>query len=422
MHIRRGDDRVPSGYSDLSFASQTYLLRVSVSPRPTEFPLLYSDVNAALGLFKFKLMREGYHQWTGLIVVTATEEYRGNVTMRRKVEDLENDVNYFQISPPGLSPKPEIVPSTSDHIALNHDEDQTLKARAVLPNPYPLPGTPYSINFDPLGPRPLRLNGAEVERAISYIRTAITSKLIRHGNQPLGHGTVEFGHDSTDYEFWISSNPPPLAEGITVNDTIGALDAFQKKMRLEGYWQRYGHFIETTTGRAIGRGTLFRVEHPPGLGGQVEGQNKTLELVPNPYLLPDSDLSIQFAEPGQDLLRNDVTEGILLFRRKVLTYIERHGAGPIPRTLDYTWRSVELRLFSMPLYHRVTLNDTLDILAVYSMKMARERYRSLWGNIILAEQGRQKVVAQVLLGPSGVEGLTAPESATAMAKRTPQLD
>ncbi|KAL8910137.1 MAG: hypothetical protein Q9171_004562 [Xanthocarpia ochracea] len=422
MHIQRGDDRVPSGYSDLSFSSQTYLLRVSVSPRPTEFPLMYSDVNAALGLFKFKLMREGYHEWTGLIVVTATEEYRGNVTVRRKVEDLENDVNGFQVSPPDLSPKPEIVPSTSDHIALNHDEDQKLEARSVMPNPYPLPGTPYSIDFDPLGPRPLRLDGAEVERAISYIRTAIISNIIQQGNQPIGHRTVEFGDDSTDYEFWIGSNPPPLAEGITVNDTIGALDAFQKKMQQEGYWQRYGHFIESTTGRVVGDGTLFRLEPPPGLGGQVHSQNKNLQLVPNPYLLPDSDLSIQFAEPGQDLLRNDVTEGNSLFRRKILTYIEQHGVGPMPRTLEYTWKSVELRLFSMPAYHRVTLNDTLDILAAYSMKMVREGYHSLWGNIILVEHGRQKLVAQVLLGPSGVEGLTTPETATAMAKRTPPLD
>ncbi|KAL8734558.1 MAG: hypothetical protein Q9166_001458 [cf. Caloplaca sp. 2 TL-2023] len=285
-----------------------------------------------------------------------------------------------------------------------------LPARAVLPNPYPMPGTPYSIDFVNPAVQPPPLVAADVDYAISFIREKEETASKQHRDSPMGARSFDFGNLDLAVNFTITSTPPPGSEGMTCNDIFPILDAFSLKMKEEGYRQRFGNITVTDTGVGLGNAVLFP-QPPPN--GKDKIKNKVLLLNPavNPYPLPDSDLSIEFDEPGEALLREDVTQSIILFRRKLNQYIQQHGEGPIPRRLMYSWRSVEFEIFSMPAYDRVTLKNTLDILDAFAMRSAKEEYRSLKGDIIMTEQReRPGVLAQALLGPSGREHLNSPKT------------
>ncbi|KAI4200318.1 MAG: hypothetical protein LQ346_002396 [Caloplaca aetnensis] len=388
-----GDGPAPSGRHRLHYAGRTVgLTIVSFGPALGERAISYKDSIMVLAAIELKMKREGYRERSGDIVTTEAGHRIGHfevvaLPIEARLIDDEETFNTLPRHPRG-SPPPK-----------DENKPLQLQSRAALPNPYSVPGTAISIDFDehddqyPLQP------AAEVESCLHNSLRRITAHIEAHGDGPIPRKPNE-GLEYTFGNLRFAIRSVRADASISYNDTANILWALSSKMRREGYRVRFGDILGAATGYRLGDIWLSR--STPGDEDRVRNRAVRLDPIPNPYPLPHSELSIEFDEPGTSLRRRDVTECIFLARRKVLAHIEEHGEGPMPPGLAYSWRSVEFRLFQMPHQHRVTLNDTLDILAAYAIKEGREGFASLWGTIIPTEHHEQ-VVAQAILGPSANE-------------------
>ena len=272
------------------------------------------------------------------------------------------------------------------------EHSHTLQQLSNLPNPYPMPDSPYSINFqDPgpfLGPQ------SEVETFLGHTFTKVVNHIHRYGDGPLPllFDNV-YGCQIYEGPYGFSVRTP--ANGLTYNDTTHILAAMTLKSRLEGYRERVGDVVETVTGDFQGATALARNELESG------SLNKTSQLdpIPNPFVLSDSDLSIDFEEQMSDLVPNDVVDCIVSARRRITRRISQHGEGRVTiPSIWFVWRSVEFRVFAEQVPRRVTLNDTLNILDAFAIKSGREGFQSRWATIIITQGGQ--IVAQAVLGHS----------------------
>ncbi|KAL8963431.1 MAG: hypothetical protein Q9193_000301 [Seirophora villosa] len=274
-----------------------------------------------------------------------------------------------------------------------------IQTRSLLPNPFPMPGTPYSMDF--LGPQqpPSPLPAAGVERVIANWRNELNAVARHHENEPIGRHVIEKSSPWPGYQLLLISYPPPGGHGLTWSNTVTVLDTLSLKMRVDGYQQRRGEIVNTATGLIEGSVHFFP---QPYLGGR---NNETLQLdaIRDPYPLPNPELTIDFENPGQSLPRSDVTECITLFRRKVTQYVKEHGEGPLPLRLEQDWKGVRFGLFRVTTDHYIGLNDTLDVLAVFTLYMEKNGVRARQGNILMQGQSQLKLVAVALLQPSSIK-------------------
>ena len=295
--------------------------------------------------------------------------------------------SYILVLPWTLTTAQWLEPRTAEG-----EYSRTLQQRSNLPNPYQMPDSPYSIHFQQ--PGPYFESGPEVQKFIDYVLEVITAHIRTWGDDilPRQTGNVH-GLRVRAHPYQFSVLGPEGA--LTYNDTTHILAAFVLKSKLEGYRERPGDLFETATGDPKGIVLLAK----SGFG--VESRNKTLQIgpIPNPYVLPDSDLSVDFDEPLSDLVPNDVFNCIVSARRRVTRQISERGEGPITiPTIWFTWKSVEFRIFAEQVQRRVTLNDTLDILNAFAIKSGLEGFRSRWGSIMVTHGGQ--IIGQVLLGHS----------------------
>ncbi|KAL8917445.1 MAG: hypothetical protein Q9208_007939 [Pyrenodesmia sp. 3 TL-2023] len=247
-----------------------------------------------------------------------------------------------------------------------------LQARSILPNPYPMPDSPYSVDFVPVEERPPPPLPAEgVESAISEFLDQILDDIRVLGNEPVGRGYYEKIKPPRGHDFLLQSYPPPGGQGMTLNDTFNLLVTFRLKMRTDGYQERRADVYNNATGWMEGMGLFY--------AGDSQVLNKTLPLVPNsnPRLLSKSDLAIRFDHPGQSLPQSKVTESINFSRRRVLRYIELHGEGGfMPPKLSLNWKGVRIGIFLLPTGRRLTWSNILDVLAALMSFMEREGFRA----------------------------------------------
>ena len=267
----------------------------------------------------------------------------------------------------------------------------TLQQLSILPNPYPMPDSPYSIHFH--DPGPFLGPGPEVLRFMDYALTRIIIQIEdQGGDRYLPHlAGDEYGYsiENGPYLFGVRT----VRFGLTFNDTTQILAAYTLKMRMEGYRERTSYIFDTATRDIIGTALLER------FGSETGPRNKTLQLgpIPNPFVLSHSDLSLDFQEPMSHLIPNDVVSCIVNARRRVTRRISEHGEGPITiPTIWFTWRSVEFRILAQQVARRVTLNDTLSVLDAFAIKTGHEGFQSRWANIITNPGGQ--MVGQAILG------------------------
>lgn len=278
-----------------------------------------------------------------------------------------------------------------------------------MPNPYPIPGTPYS--FDSTGPSDPIDPQRNVGLLVGYARSKISTHVQEHGDgllpdRPREHGIL---YQLGGVSFHVSPTPIPQQQRITWKDAIAVLDTLFSLMKQDGYRSRRGFIDARDTGLFLGSAYL---------GADVldnEVQNSTLQLhpIPNPYPLPNSDLSVDFDEPGQPLPSNHVFECIFRARRKVVEFIEEHGEGRVPDGLAYRWRSVEFRVFPEQHQRQLTLNDTLKVLTAYGYKNGQEGCRSRWATIVVTGAQPEQIIGTALLGPVVNGGISSHKPATA---------
>ena len=280
-----------------------------------------------------------------------------------------------------------LEPKTAEENSSN-----TLQRRVTIPNPYPMPDSPYSIDFQNVGP--FLGPQLEVQTFLSNALDDVVAYILTHGDAPLPilwgdfhvHG---FEFIEAPYEFVLRT----VVNGLTYNDTTKVLAAYSLKSRFDGPRQRRADVFDPITGDIIGVGTLSRVAF-----GNAS-RNTTLQLgpIPNPYVLSDSDLSLDFEQPSSYLVPNDVVNCIVSARQRITRRISEQGETRVTiPSIWFRWRSVEFWVFVEQGPRGVTLTDTLAILDAFAMKSGREGFWIRWANIVLTEGGQ--MVGQALLG------------------------
>ncbi|KAI4087057.1 MAG: hypothetical protein LQ344_007061 [Seirophora lacunosa] len=283
-----------------------------------------------------------------------------------------------------------------------------IQTRSVLPNPYPMPGTPYSMDFlGPQQPQP-PLPAAGVEQVIANWLNELNAVARHHENEPIGRHVIEKSSPWPGYQLLLISYPPPGGLGLTWNNTVTVLDTLLLKMRADGYQQRRGEIVNTATGLIEGSVHFFPQPYWGGRNNEVNNETLRLDAIRNPYTLPNPELTIDFENQGHSLPSSDVNECITLFRRKVIQYVKEHGEGSLPLRLEQDWKGVRFGLFRVTTDRHITLNDTLDVLTVFNFYMEKNGVRAREGNILMQGQSQLKLVAVALLQPSGIKVSNAP--------------
>ncbi|KAI4178025.1 MAG: hypothetical protein LQ348_005719 [Seirophora lacunosa] len=135
---------------------------------------------------------------------------------------------------PGLSP-------------INRNNGLQLKA---LPNPYHIPDTPYSLDFDAPGPELPRRN---VVACILTVRLEMIAYMRKYG----GVGkfeTHEWPCELDSVVFSIDLNAVPLgARFLTWQDAYEVLNAFSTKMSSDGYHGLWATIMLTRGDKVFGR-------------------------------------------------------------------------------------------------------------------------------------------------------------------------
>ena len=270
------------------------------------------------------------------------------------------------------------------------EHSHTLQQLSNLPNPYHIPDSPYSIDFQ--NPGPFFDSGLAVQRFLDYALGVVINHIQHRGDGPLPR------HDGDLRALRINGEPYTFfvfAEfgTLTYNDTTQILEAFSLKSRMEGYRERESIILETVTGSSEGFAELATW----GDGDSL--RNKTLQIHPirNPYVLSGSDLSVDFEQPVSDLVPIDVVNCIVSARQRITRHIREHGEGRITiPSIWFTWKSVEFRVIAEDVPRHVTWNDTLNILNAFAIKSGREGFQSRWGSIIMTNG--EQIVAQAVLG------------------------
>ncbi|KAI4112306.1 MAG: hypothetical protein LQ345_006527 [Seirophora villosa] len=355
-------------------------LQLTVTSFSEQAGISYNDTIAIMTALSLKMRRDGYRARFGEIVAAGTGNPRGEVWLQR--------LTYGKLSRERRAGK----------------NVSTLPLEP-MPNPYPLPSSPYSIDFfDPDTQAPL-LPASEVRICISQARAKIARQLAEHGDGPLPSMPVSFLYRYRSVYLLIGSPMAPADRRLKYSDALAVVDACAMKTAGEGYHSRVGDIFNTATDEWKGDVEIGAYQQIQGAGND----NKTTELgrdpmpnpyhLPNPYPLPNTDLLLDFDEPGMPLPVADIRQCFLSARQEVLRDIAQHGEGSlIPPSVEYRWGIVEFRIFPEPriTQRRLNLGELLQVLAAYALKSRRDGHRSRWGRIVVAG-GEELIVAEALL-------------------------
>ncbi|KAI4281022.1 MAG: hypothetical protein L6R38_003995 [Xanthoria sp. 2 TBL-2021] len=249
-----------------------------------------------------------------------------------------------------------------------------------LPNPYPIPETPYNATFRlPKAP----LIREDVLGCLNYARREVVSHIKEYGDGPIPNGQADpLLYPYRTVFFDIDSNELPENQRLSYNVAAAVLVAFELKMTEEGYFHREAEIVMADSGEVIGEARL-------GQGGKPWSTRLQLGPLPNPFPLPDTLFSLDFHEDhtaARQLPPANVAECIATIRRETLQHIRRYGNGPIP-PLGFQISGIGVDLVSAHQQTPLTYQDFVAILLVFSHKMGREGYYERFADIIMSEGG-----------------------------------
>ncbi|KAI4138214.1 MAG: hypothetical protein LQ341_004768 [Variospora aurantia] len=377
QHVQtQGDGSIPH---QLSIYNRATKLQVVVTSIRNDAMLSYNDTVVIIETMGLKMRRDGYRARLGHIIATSTGDLLGDISLRRlgvgQSPQDRHDVNNGSINA----------------------ERQMLRSNP-LPNPYHLPHSPYSINFKAPDPLDWPLPAGEVGPLISKARDQIAQEHVWHPDTwlPYNHAAFYQRYRSV-YLLIRCSLTEPTADRLKYSDALAVVTACAMKIAHEGYHSLDGDIFDTATGKWKGNVEVVCEEQNQAVGNTNETQ-LGLALIPNPYPLPNTDLLLDFKEPGMRLAETDVKQCILTARGQVLQDIARHGEDSPAPPSTYSRQSVAFRIYPEPVgkQRRLTLGELLAVLDGYERKSAQEGYRSRWGRIVVAGVEEQ-IIAEVLL-------------------------
>lgn len=129
----------------------------------------------------------------------------------------------------------------------------------TIPNPYPLPDTPFSLNFRNIPDRGAQLPRADVDRSITIARQEILQHIQRHGNGEMSGRTFRNG----DIDLFLGLDW--RGTDFTYQDFLAILLVFSLKMSQEGYYERYADIIYTDGRDDFGCVEISSGELPPSI-------------------------------------------------------------------------------------------------------------------------------------------------------------
>ena len=121
-------------------------------------------------------------------------------------------------------------------------------------------------------------------------------------------------------------------------------------------------------------------------------RNNTLRLqsLPNPYPMPDSPYSLDFAPPGRILPRNNVVACLFTVRLELHAHIRSHRKHDEFKGRDWLCAQENI-VFAIkpPVLGRATLTfgDAYQVLDAFALKMGQDGYRSLWAQVLTTQGG-----------------------------------
>ena len=113
----------------------------------------------------------------------------------------------------------------------------------TLPNPYHMPNTPYSIDFDDTGPL---LNWYDTRTLLRYIRRYYIKYIREHdaGNKPLE--AKELHHENIAFSILYLKDP-----GLTWTSAVDIVDAFSAKSNTDGAHELWARVFRKKDGEEV---------------------------------------------------------------------------------------------------------------------------------------------------------------------------
>lgn len=120
-----------------------------------------------------------------------------------------------------------------------------------------------------------------------------------------------------------------------------------------------------------------------------ENSSLRLQPFPNPFPIPDTDITIQWAQvPNRDLPEADVKGACLECDNRATAHVRLTGDGPIPGHFEVTYGSVVIIFIQayqgagLVLYSEISI-----ILMAISQLLSRQGYRQTWVGLMHTHGG-----------------------------------
>ena len=127
-----------------------------------------------------------------------------------------------------------------------------------LPNPYPVPNKPFSLNFHPPG---VGLRVGDIIGCINRAQDIILAHIALHGDTPIPELPDEsLAATFHTVRFKIARHAAPGSYVLSYRDTIPTLKAFGAKMSREGFHGLLADIILTQDGALLGSAVMYRVD------------------------------------------------------------------------------------------------------------------------------------------------------------------
>ncbi|CAL8578062.1 hypothetical protein XPA_003863 [Xanthoria parietina] len=267
-----------------------------------------------------------------------------------------------------------------------------------LPNPYHVPGKPYSVFFT---------EGEEISRLDVRGCLSQAYKLVMQyielgsGKKPLRSSGIHLLYRSVVFSIAATKDLPAVhPHSLTFDDAREVLDAFWLKSLQDGYQELQARINHDQGGSLMGMANLFRRPQSPTLSRRdspLPGQtNRTLGLgiLPNPYAVPSKPFSLDWVLEGAELSRVNVRGCLSHAYGKVRDHVALFGGDdPLPtdpRYLLSIFLDVGFSISRAVLEPPSTLSygDAIAILEALWLTASLEGYRSWLVNVVSTEDER----------------------------------
>ncbi|KAM0800321.1 hypothetical protein BDR22DRAFT_908836 [Usnea florida] len=125
-----------------------------------------------------------------------------------------------------------------------------------LPNPYPIPNSPITLDFAPLPLTPPPLSPTDLTSLITLLTTHFDTLISAKGDQPIARRIRQIV-GSVSVKFYSGDIP---IQRMTYSEAVAVLGGFGLKMEREGFVRREARVLETGSGDVLGVVVVSRVQ------------------------------------------------------------------------------------------------------------------------------------------------------------------